>query len=311
MPLMADNPNFGSVRDLLVRGLSHDYKRVLLSLIRSVKKIELSNVSANNTEVNRLCEDFASLGLGLMDELDRLANHIDENGMELDSVGMPPSLETILRQMDTVANDIRKYSDGEAIWLSTRRAHRQLQRLWEFPFKECNSPLATFSVSNELQRILTDLAGTMAKSGCSKNSIELHVGAERLVTNRSLFNLAVSNVLANALIHSDKGPDLKLRITTTIRPELGSKRPSYLLAISDNGCGINEDDRAVLFQLFKQGGRAVASGQGSGMGLSFVRLAMNVMGGTFTLQKNDSDRTTFVMSFPYESIESVLRNQPV
>ncbi|MCI4354927.1 MAG: ATP-binding protein, partial [Thermoplasmata archaeon] len=85
------------------------------------------------------------------------------------------------------------------------------------------------------------------------------------------------------------------RVTVTARPEPGSD--AVLVVVSDNGCGIAEEDRSRIFEPFfttKTGGKGV------GLGLAVVYGIVTRHGGRIDVQSAVGSGTTFTVRLPLE-----------
>lgn len=100
----------------------------------------------------------------------------------------------------------------------------------------------------------------------------------------------IFNLLSNAFKYIDNGRFVKLAVDAT--PEMVTIR------VSDNGSGIPEDKRSLLFERF--GNSPARSRQGipsSGIGLSLVKEFMDMHNGQVYLEQSGVDGTTFVLQF--------------
>lgn len=107
------------------------------------------------------------------------------------------------------------------------------------------------------------------------------VGDEMLLTR------AVQNLIDNALKHG--GEELR-----EIRFEWREDERSYILAISDDGAGIREDQRARLFQPFHRG--AAKGVEGTGLGLAILKEVAKRHGGEAWVESEPGRGTTFFFS---------------
>ena len=88
-----------------------------------------------------------------------------------------------------------------------------------------------------------------------------------------------------------------VRVTIGVETET----PTLWTTISDGGRGLEDADRAWLFERFARGAAARASGDGSGLGLYVSRALMQSMGGDLVLDPPDPGRgATFRLTLPGE-----------
>lgn len=109
-----------------------------------------------------------------------------------------------------------------------------------------------------------------------------HALAVHADTEKAIWSLI--NIIGNALRH---GPE---RATVTI-----SCMPSadeVLVAVADQGPGLNPDQQAHLFERF-----APHAGSGTGLGLSIARELMRAMGGDITFRNGSPSGSVFTLHF--------------
>lgn len=80
----------------------------------------------------------------------------------------------------------------------------------------------------------------------------------------------VVNLVVNASVHTPAG-------TITVR--LSQEDDAAILSVEDEGAGVAEPDREVLFEPFRQGQTAPAHRPGTGIGLSLVAAFAELHGG--------------------------------
>ncbi len=100
----------------------------------------------------------------------------------------------------------------------------------------------------------------------------------------------VQNLLSNAVKYSP--------VNTQVTVRIEKKEPFVLLAVSDQGRGISEEDQKILFQPFGRGRSANRLAEGSGMGLYVVKQIIEAHGGQITVQSRLGQGTTFQIKLP-------------
>jgi two-component system OmpR family sensor kinase len=104
----------------------------------------------------------------------------------------------------------------------------------------------------------------------------------------------VENLLSNAIKYGQGKP---IKITLTATAEMAQ------IAVRDNGIGIDEKDRARIFERFERAvGRQVQSGFGIGLWLS--RSFVELMGGSITVFGEPGAGSIFTVSLPLGSEEN-------
>ena len=99
--------------------------------------------------------------------------------------------------------------------------------------------------------------------------------------------LTVDNAIANAVKH---GGATKVQLSAV------SSRAGVEIAIDDNGSGVPEDERRVVFDRFSRG--STASHSGSGLGLALVAQQAQLHGGTAALESSPLGGARLVLRLP-------------
>jgi two-component system sensor histidine kinase KdpD len=96
---------------------------------------------------------------------------------------------------------------------------------------------------------------------------EIQVAASQqdifVTADTALFELALTNIIQNALLYSDAG--------SIVLIQSDRDRHSCMLAVTDQGCGIPEAEQSRVFERFYRVKRNEASPQGSGLGLAIAK----------------------------------------
>ena len=110
------------------------------------------------------------------------------------------------------------------------------------------------------------------------------------------------NLLGNSTKFTPGGGEVHLLIRQCQRAE--GKAQIYF-AVSDNGIGIPEDKRDMLFKPFEQGGAEVARDYGgTGLGLTISRNLINMMGGSITVESEVNKGSVFSFSLWLPEVET-------
>jgi len=99
--------------------------------------------------------------------------------------------------------------------------------------------------------------------------------------------LAVDNAIANAVKHGG---------ATLVRLSAVSSRAGVEITVDDNGTGVPEAERKVVFERFSRG--STASHSGSGLGLALVAQQAQLHGGTAALEDSPLGGARLVLRLP-------------
>jgi two-component system heavy metal sensor histidine kinase CusS len=130
-------------------------------------------------------------------------------------------------------------------------------------------------------------------AAASEKQVKLTVAAPdavRAELNRSLFQRAVSNLVANAIAYTPPGG------TVTLVAKNGER---ITAEVTDTGCGIEPGDLPHVFDRFYRADQVRSSAtRNVGLGLSIVKSIVELHGGTVQIKSDVGTGTRVIMSFP-------------
>jgi signal transduction histidine kinase len=172
---------------------------------------------------------------------------------------------------------------------STARLQQITDALLEVARLDRASPAGGRSdLAAALDDVLADLAAEVDPVAVTVTSGPLHpIAVECSALRRVLQNLVV-----NAVRHGTV-PGRPLHISITSRRDAGE----VTVAVCDDGAGVDERDRARIFELFHRGTRATET-PGTGIGLAACRKIVAAWGGTITCEPVPDTGTCFVFTAP-------------
>ncbi|MDR0431730.1 MAG: HAMP domain-containing histidine kinase, partial [Bifidobacteriaceae bacterium] len=138
-----------------------------------------------------------------------------------------------------------------------------------------------------------DAAAFVASASGKKLAFECEVSPENLtvVADAERLHQVSANLLSNAIRHSPDGGTITLRANP--------KGRRVVIEISDEGPGIPEHERTLVFERFERGdppdGSSQRSGAGTGLGLAIARWAVNLHGGTIKVAESERGCTMRVI----------------
>jgi len=108
--------------------------------------------------------------------------------------------------------------------------------------------------------------------------------------NRTAVQLAISNLMENAIKYAPKRSDITVR--------LGTKREvEVTVEVDDRGPGIPEEEREKIFDRFYRGENVKNQTKGTGLGLYISKTLIESMGGAIGLKSNYPTGTCFSVVF--------------
>ena len=131
----------------------------------------------------------------------------------------------------------------------------------------------------------------IAKARNIRIEAEAPDGAVSATMDRDLTEQAVLNLAENAVKYSP--PDSRVIIRLVDLPD------AVKIEVSDNGYGIREEDQGRIFDKFYRANAETAEDvKGSGLGLAFVREAIEAQGGQAAVTSTFGQGSTFSIIFP-------------
>ena len=164
--------------------------------------------------------------------------------------------------------------------------------------------LARLDEGRDLQRAPVDLGQLLANAVSDAHAAgrehewRLDVPDAPVVIDGDATGLqqVVTNLLANARIHTPAGTHV------TVALDRGAANTA-VITVADNGPGIPDETKAVLFERFARGERSRSRAAGStGLGLAIVRAVVASHGGTVSVTSEPGD-TVFRVALPLAPIQ--------
>jgi signal transduction histidine kinase len=194
-----------------------------------------------------------------------------------------------LMEIEAVDPGIQRYT-----LIISQSAHRLLRLLDDIiDISKIESGVIRFSVTQvHLKPLLKELFDQYQLSILDKG-LELILDADsdcekyRLKTDPNRLMQVLSNILSNALKHTDKGKIV-----------VGCRKEKYYMKfwVADTGRGIPEADLPHVFERFYQAGNHQAGG--TGLGLAIARRIVDHLKGEIGVESRENEGTTFWFTHP-------------
>lgn len=160
-------------------------------------------------------------------------------------------------------------------------------------FSIAPSPVDAVAVIDDA---LTLLAGQMRQRSVSVQ-LQIADSLPPVSTERDALQQIVGHLLANAVYASFPGGRIHLEVAVA-RPE-GHHLPRLLIAFTDQGGGIAEDQQPRVFSRKYQSQNAIISGVGdTGVGLAIAKALVESQGGTISFETEVGVGSTFKVMLP-------------
>lgn len=219
------------------------------------------DVSYRREAIGRLLEGVAH---EIKNPLNAISTHVQLLGLELGE--RAPELR---QEIDIIAREIKTLD-------------RMVVTLLDF-----TRPLELRLDETDLVELAREIAGLVAPAAAQRGvtvETEAQVAAAIVRADRALLRQAVMNVVLNG-IESMQRPG---RVRLAVAPGDGG----YVLAVSDEGCGIAPEIRDKIFNLY-----FTTKGRGSGIGLAMTYRVVQLHGAKLDFDSRPGRGTTFRFTF--------------
>lgn len=139
-------------------------------------------------------------------------------------------------------------------------------------------------------------------AAAKKQTFSINMGKmshELFVGDKVRINQVLINLLSNAIKYSPEGGSIRFAIT-----DMGNTSSSVdkiRFVVADNGYGITEDFKKVIFDPFTRAENSTTNKEvGTGLGLAITKNIVNLMGGTIDLDSELGKGTTFTVELPLQ-----------
>ena len=174
----------------------------------------------------------------------------------------------------------------------------QILDLQKLEMGQLDLELSRFDLIDLAKRVAENiqLAATSHHLEVKTNYDSLPVLADRRRVEEVLFNLA-----ENAVKYSP--PDTQIRVTVEKRTDPASGAEEAVVAVTDQGIGIREEDIPRIFERFYQGKSGFHHGHvGLGLGLYIAKEIVERHGGRLRVDSAEGSGSTFTFTLPVEGV---------
>lgn len=128
----------------------------------------------------------------------------------------------------------------------------------------------------------------------SKNlQVRLDCPSLNVNLDKKKFSMVLDNLLSNAIKYSEKAGEIAFAASV--------KQNQLVMALIDNGCGLQEGEEHKVFDLFFQGWGAKAFGvHGSGLGLAIAKDIVEAHSGSIRVDTSYQQGAKFIIVLPME-----------
>lgn len=252
---------------------------------------ERVRLQALPAELQDLAETFNAMLARLQDSFDRLERFSADIAHELRTPvhALRNAAEVTLQSTPSAEGD----REALAVCLeSAERLSRLIERLLflarsEAPGREpATEPL---DVAREIAMVCEFFDASAVEAGIGL--VAESSGPVAFALERTLFQRAVGNLVANALAHTPPGG--RVVVSSEIGPT------GLAVSVADTGCGVAAEHVPHLFDRFYRVETPRSPGQGLGLGLAIVSSIVELHGGDASAASVPGVGTTITLRFPW------------
>ena len=194
--------------------------------------------------------------------------------------GQPLDLEMLEHNLVSIERQVDRMNALVGDLLSISRASRG----------KLEMDVAPFDLAATVRGTVEQFAASTREEGRHRFSVDAPASLV-LTADRARIEQMLANLIANAVKYSPRGGEVRVR--------LEALDGSAVIAIADEGIGIDASDLPRLGAAFTRGAGKAATFAGLGIGLHVAKLVAEAHGGSLRLESEGEDRgTTALVSLP-------------
>ena len=256
------------------------------------------HVNRGKDEISELGEEFNQLTERLETTEEQRRRFVSDASHELKTplASIRLLADSIVQNENVDAETMREFVTD--IGNEAKRLQRTTDKLLTLSRLDDNAEreLVSVDVKQVVLDTLTPLHPLAREKQVSLET-ELEDGCRIRATEDDLFHI-VFNLVENAVKYNVPGGAVHIA--------LKGDEKQVILAVSDTGIGIPEEDRANIFSRFYRVDKARSrEAGGSGLGLSIVHDTVLALGGSIEVGQNTPQGSIFTVAFPRPSSEEV------
>jgi signal transduction histidine kinase len=148
----------------------------------------------------------------------------------------------------------------------------------------------------EIMRSMQSMSEVLLEGKPVKVELEMPNNLPLMKADKQRIRQIILNLVSNACKFTETGH---------IRLRVAQQGDGILIAVEDTGPGIREEDRAAVFEPFKQTETGLRQGQGTGLGMPISKSLAEAHGGRLWFQSDPGNGTTFYVALPTKSEQLV------
>jgi len=171
-----------------------------------------------------------------------------------------------------------------------------LLRIRQLEEKQVPLDLRTVPLHQVVQPVVQEYRPTATAANIALE-VNLVAGLPPVVVDEEIVGRLFGNLLDNALKYTPAGGRIEIRASL----ESGTNGPYTLCAVADSGPGIAAESQEAIFEKFYRGTKPEPGRRGgTGIGLTYCRLAVEAHGGRIWVESQMGQGSTFYFTLPVD-----------
>jgi signal transduction histidine kinase len=125
-------------------------------------------------------------------------------------------------------------------------------------------------------------------------AVDIDANTPDIQADKEKLQRVLVNLIDNALKFTPEGGSVEIRTRA-------DSNENVVIEIADSGPGIPEEFRERIFDRFSQVPGRTGRRRGTGLGLSFAKLAVDAHGGKIWIEDNDGGGSVFAITLPIKT----------
>jgi signal transduction histidine kinase len=280
--------------------LAHRILKPLRLLQEGVHKIGEGQLSHRLTirtgdEIQKVAEEFNAMADSLehLEETKRDLTHMIVHDLKSPLSSVLGSLDYVLMASKEISVEHKKLLMlGSKAGKDQLRMIQNLLDMGKMEEGKLELKRETFPLLDLAAKCVDDLEANMYREG-KMVSVEVPKDLPKVWADRDLMHRVLSNLLSNALKHTAKGAEI------AIRGGVSDDKKSLMVSVKDTGEGIPSEFLDKVFEKFGQADlRKQNFRVGSGLGLTFCKLAVESHGGRIWVESRLGQGSEFFVQIP-------------
>ncbi len=222
-------------------------------------------------------------------------------------IGFTALARTHINNKQQVEDYLNKIHTSSTHLLSLINEILDMSRIESGTVKLESNPVHVPDVLHDLR---TMIQGQVAAKQQNLYIDTLDVVHEDIITDKLRLNQILLNLVSNSIKYTAVGGDISIRVNELPCGKEGFT--TYRFSVKDNGIGMSEEFKSIVFDAFSRERSSTISGvQGTGLGMSITKNIVDMMNGTIEVESETGKGSEFIVTIDFPLAESKVTFTPI